>query len=465
MKLQTQLTLSHLLVTLISVVIVVAGLVVGNWLYLNSDFSARWAADVAEVYADEIELLLADGCQVCVADLVADEFLPVGELPEYDEWLVVVDVAGVIVASNDPAGFPPNQNIRDHLPFGLDTSDFIPDATVYGTQDSRQFAVTAMFTQGWVYYHGGSIDTAFQLRQTAQTALLASLALGFIALLLSGLMGGWLGRYFGQKFATLGTASTAFAGGDWQARVPVSGRGEISQLGQQFNHMADTIANQISDLRQLAETNAQLASEAEGLARLEERNRLARELHDAVKQQLFGLNLTLGSLPPLIEKKPDLAHERIQTLITQTQAIQIELDQIIRQLRPISLGEQGLVAALRQLADQWSAQTGVVSRLLVQEERELPLPIEQALYRIVQEGLQNIGKHAQASHAQIRLHYTRNHIQLQLADNGTGFDPAQVDPAHSFGLQNMRQRTAQLNGKFDLHSTGDGTQIRATLPI
>lgn len=464
MKLQTQLTLSHLLVTVISVVIVVVGLVGGNWFYLNSDFSARWTADVAEWYADDIELLLVDGCIVCVTELVEDEFLPVTDLPEYDEWLIVVDVAGVIVASNDPAGFPPNQNIRDHLPFGVDTNDFITDATVYSTQDSRQFAVTAMPTQGWVYYHGGSIDTAFQLRQTAQTVILASLALGLIALFLSGITGGLMGRYFGQKFTALGTASTAFARGDLQARVPPAG-GQIGQLGQQFNQMADTIASQIADLRELADTNARLADEAEGLARLEERNRLARDLHDAVKQQLFGLNLTLGSIAPLIEKKPNLAHQRLQTVIEQAQAIQVELDQVIRQLRPISLSEQGLVTAIRQLADQWSEQTGVVSRVLVEEERELPLPIEQALYRIAQEGLQNIGKHAQSANAQIRLTYARDHVQLHLADNGVGFDPNRVDTSHSFGLQNMRERVSQLNGEFNLNSSNAGTKIQVKLPV
>lgn len=464
MRLQTQLTLSHLLVTIISVVILVVGLLVGYWVYLQSNLSAAWTADVAEFYADDVAYYLEDNCVECVYDIVVDEFLLVQDFPDSNEWIVIVNSDGTIIDSSN-VNFSAGEAIWTRLPFGTDSADFSPNTTTYGNHDNRHFALAPIDGGGWVYFHGGSADAAFQIRQTARTALWASGALGVVALLVSGLMGGWMGRFFGRKLTTLGTASTAFAAGNLSERVPINSNDEIGLLGQQFNAMADTIANQINDLHQLAETNARLAEEAEGLARLEERNRLARELHDAVKQQLFGLNLTLGSIPALLDKKPDIAHKRLGQVISQTQSIQVELDQVIKQMRPASLQDQGLESAVRQLVAQWSEQTGVATQVTVEQARELPLPIEQAAYRIVQEGLQNIGKHAQASRVKVALQYGRDALHLRIEDNGVGFDIAAVDVTQSFGLRNMGQRSAELNGTFDVSSSSNGTALAVMLPF
>jgi NarL family two-component system sensor histidine kinase LiaS len=466
MRLQTQLTLSHLLVTVISIVILLLGLLLGYTLYLNSNWAAAWTADWAELYADEIDLMLFDECTECVTELVESEFIPVSDMPAFDEWIIVIDDDGTVLGSNDPARFAIGSDIFAQLPFGLDSADFEPDTTTYGNIDSRHFALSAMPTQGgWVYFHGGSSDNAFQLQQAARSVLLVSLALGLIALLVSGLMGGWLGRFFGRKLDDLGTTSAAFAAGDLTRRVHVTGDDEIAQLGHQFNQMADTIARQIGELHDLAEANAQLAEEAEGLARLEERNRLARDLHDAVKQQLFGLNLTLASIPPLLDSKPEIARQRIAQIGVLSQAIQVELDQIIKQLRPVSLQDQGLASALRQLVTQWSNQTGVSAEIDVQQARSLPLTIEQAAFRITQEAVQNIGRHANATHVTVTLIYAIGELQLSVSDNGTGFDVTQVDDTHSFGLANMRQRAETVGGSFAIDSDNDGTRIDVRLPI
>jgi NarL family two-component system sensor histidine kinase LiaS len=464
MRLQTQLTLSHLLVTISSVVILVVGLLIGYWVYLQSNLSAAWAADVAELYAEDVADYLADDCVACIETLVEDEFLPVQDSPASDEWIVIIDAEGTIIASSN-AAFWIGETIWTQLPFGIDSADFIPDTTTYGNFENRHFALTSVDGGGWVYFHGGSSDSAYQLRQTAQTALLASGALGIVALLISGVIGGWMGRFFGRKLTALGSASSAFAAGNLSERVPITSRDEIGRLGQQFNTMADTISQQINDLHQLAETNARLAVEAEGLARLEERNRLARDLHDAVKQQLFGLNLTLGSIPALLDNKPDVARGRLQQVIAQTQAIQIELDQVIKQIRPASLRDQGLESAVRHLVAQWSEQTGVATDVKTEQARELPLPIEQAAYRIVQEALQNVGKHARATHVSVVLRYQRTALALEIIDDGVGFAIERVDPLRSFGLRNMVQRSAELGGTFVVNSSPNGTQLSASLPL
>ncbi len=466
MRLQTQLILSHLFVTVLSVMVFVIGLVIGYWIYLQTPLPAAWTADWAEFYAEEVAIYLDEGCLSCVDELIADQFYDAAEEPSFYEWLIVIDADGTILASNYETLYPAGASIWDQLPFGTERSDFDLEFTDFGNQNERHFAWAPIpEVGGWVYFHGGSIDTAFQLQQTVRLVLLASVALGIISVVVSGATGGLLGYYFGNRLSLLGRVSAAFAAGQLGERVPVQGRDQLSVLGEQFNHMADTISQQIVDLHQLAEANARLAAEAEGLARLEERNHLARELHDAVKQQLFGLNLTLGSIPALLDKKPDIARQRLAQVVGQTQAIQEELDQIIKQIRPVSLQDQGLVTAVRQLAAQWSAQTGVTAEVDAQQEQEAPFRIEQALYRVVQEALQNIGKHADASLVQIKLFYDRDRLTLQVYDDGIGFDPAQVDTHQSFGLQNMGQRTAELDGVFHIDTSPNGTQIEITVPL
>ena len=463
MRLQTQLTLSHLLVTIISVVIFVVGLAVGYWIYLHSDFSAAWAGDTADFYADDIASLLEEECEDCVDEYLSAEFFPVSDMPEHDEWMIVIDSEGTILGSNYPDLFPTGETAWNHYPFGTTSADFTTQI-VYHQLEDRHFAVAPIPTGGWVYYHSGAMETIIQLQETARIALWMSGALGIIALLLSGVMGGWLGGFFGRKLTQLRAASSAFASGNLSERVPLTGNDEIGLLGRQFNLMADTIAQQMSDLRELAETNAQLAEEAEGLARLEERNRLARELHDAVKQQLFGLNLTLGSISTLLDKKPEIARERLQQVVTQTQQIQVELDQIIKQMRPASLQDQGLGSAVRQLAAEWSQQTGIETVVTIQHERTLSLAIEQTIYRIAQEALQNVGKHAHATRVTITIQYEQEQLQMQFSDNGIGFDLNTVDKINSFGLQNMNQRATALGGVLKIDPTSKGTSITVILP-
>lgn len=465
MRLQTQLTLSHILVTTVSVVIFIVGLLLGYWLYLNSTLPAAWAADWAEIYADDLESILNSDCLDCLETYIESEVLPISDDPEYDEWIVAIDANGRILGSNYDAAFPVGEPIFDWLPYGIEAENFIEDTVTYGHVNDRHFALSSMPTQGWVYFHGGSANTAFQLQRTVQITLLSSVALGIIALIVSGVTGSWLSRYFGRKLTRLGEISSDFASGTLGARVPITGNDEINQLGLQYNKMADTIAQQIVELRSLAQTNAQLAEEAEGLARVEERNRLARDLHDSVKQQLFGINLTLGSVPALFESQPDVARERLQQVISQTQSIHEEIDQIIKQLRPVSLQDQGLAKATVQLAEQWAQQVGVKADVTILEARPVPLQIEQEMYRILQEALQNIAKHAQASEVKINLLYQPDSLLLEVRDNGVGFDTTQVNFDHSFGLQNMRHRCKALGGRFDIKTDGSGTVLTVWLPI
>ena len=478
MKLQTQLTLSHLAVTAISVVVLLLGWIGGYALYLRSDFAARWAADWAGIYADEVAFWEEDG-YTSPQDYVQEQLVDVGTEPAFDEWLLVVDREGTIIGSNYGSRYPVGTALSADPPPGINANDlFDPSAeirsadvlfSIFTNVNNRHVGFAPIIDsddewQGWVYYHGGEGNNSVLLADLSRNVLWGGLALSGIALLVSGVMGLWLAGFFGRKLTTLQTTSAAFAEGQLSERVPDLGEGEIGRLATQFNQMADTIEQQIGDLRQLADDNARLAEEAEGLARLEERNRLARDLHDAIKQQLFGLNLTLGSVQPILSSKPDIAQQRIAQVVEQTQTIQTELDQIINQLRPASLRDQGLAVAVQQLADQWATQTDVPVAVTINEARPLPIQVEQAAFRIIQEALQNIGKHAQAESVQVRLSYMPQALAVAIEDDGVGFDIATI--GRSSGLRNMNERVTALDGTLVVESSkGRGTLVHATLPL
>jgi two-component system, NarL family, sensor histidine kinase LiaS len=264
----------------------------------------------------------------------------------------------------------------------------------------------------------------------------------------------------------LRATSAALAAGDLDQRVTLEGQDEFAQLGYQFNHMADQLGEQLQQLRDLADHNALLAEEAHALATVEERNRLARELHDAVKQQIFGLSLTAGSIRGLVGKDLELATERLTQLENQARDVHQEMDAIIQQLRPASLGDQGLAAALENLTQTWAAQTKIPVALKISGTRELPLVVEQALFRITQEALNNVHQHANANQVSIRVAFDLDEIQIQVEDNGDGFDPAAPRSAKSLGLRSMAERAAEIRGELQVEgSEGGGVRIAVRMPL
>ena len=485
-NLQQQLTLSHLAVTMTAVFLLVAGILGGYVLYLQSDFNARWAAQVASNIAYDFPMWAeTDGAGLFPNDYIRVQFIEVYDDPDLpaieDEWLIMTDLNGIVIGSNYPQRYPVGANLLNDLPPALSTQAF-EDVTnmsgflwdnaaqaAYTNENGRHIGIAPIPALGdeivgYVYYYVGDHDNAYQFQQTAQTVLWVSLLAALVSTFLSGLMGYRLSRFFGRRLDALQKATSAFSTGNLSERVQLSGEDEFAHVGRQFNSMADMIATQIEDLRRLADQNAQLAEDAEAFARVEERNRLARELHDAIKQELFGLNLTLGAVSQIVPSQPTVAQEKLGELVTQTQQIQMELDAIIQQLRPAQLQDKGLVVAVRELTERWSAQTGVTVDFWAEEARSLPIHIEQAGYRIVQEGLGNAGKHAKASQIKIALVYTAQTLTITLEDDGVGFDPNQL--RHTFGLTNMRQRTETHGGIFTIDTKlGQGTTLTARFPL
>lgn len=222
-----------------------------------------------------------------------------------------------------------------------------------------------------------------------------------------------------------------------------------------------------SELRRRAEAiereQALRVERAQELAALQERQHLSRELHDSVSQALYGISLGAHTAKEALESEPEQALESIEYVIDLAEAGLAEMRALIFELRPGSLTTEGLVAALtRQIAVLRTRHQLIVEPELGAEP-DLPAEHKEALYRVAQEALHNIVKHANASTVLLRL-TTQNGLHLlEIHDDGKGFDPTVAFPGH-LGLSTMQERMAKIGGTITIESTvGKGTSICARI--
>ncbi len=171
--------------------------------------------------------------------------------------------------------------------------------------------------------------------------------------------------------------------------------------------------------------------------------------------------MQIGSIKLLLRRDVDAAEARLNKMETLVREAQQELTSLIRELRPVALEGKGLVEALRELIPRWSQQSDIVANLRVEGTQTLPLVVEEALLRIVQEALSNIARHSKATLVQITLVFTDERVTLTVLDNGQGFDPARLEH-RGVGLLSMQERMKALGGDMKLESVpGKGTSITA----
>ena len=224
-------------------------------------------------------------------------------------------------------------------------------------------------------------------------------------------------------------------------------------------------------LADLQEANGKLqayAAQVQVLAAAGERNRLARELHDSVTQTIFGLTLSAQAARILQDRDPARASAQLDHLQVLAQKALAEMRALIQQLHPPSIAGEGLVAGLRWLIAERQSHDGLNVELQVYGERRLPVNIEEELFRIAQEALYNIVKHAHTDHALITLNLEDgNRVFMGIEDAGVGFDPARVRsmPGH-LGLTSMAERIQALGGTLLIDSEpGKGTRMRVELAL
>jgi signal transduction histidine kinase len=212
--------------------------------------------------------------------------------------------------------------------------------------------------------------------------------------------------------------------------------------------------------------NAQTYMRAQSYAALEERQRLARELHDSVSQALYGIALGTRTARELLDRDPKLLADPLNYILQLAEAALTEMRSLIFELRPESLEREGIVALLKKQVEAMRVRHRIEVDLDVDECDESRMSIEQkmALHRISQEALHNTVKHAKATKVKIRL-TTGKLALLEIKDNGVGFNPNGHFPGH-LGLQSMQERADELFGSFTIESAvGLGTRVRVELPL
>ena len=222
----------------------------------------------------------------------------------------------------------------------------------------------------------------------------------------------------------------------------------------------------VADQTAVAVENARLLAQARDKATLEERQRLARELHDSVSQVLYGIVLSAKSARDALDAAdPEGTAGPLDHVISLARAGLSEMRALIFELRPESLRNEGLVAALGKQAAAMEERHGLRVEAALHDEPEASLEAKEAVYRIAQEALHNTLKHTGASGVKMELRWDCARIALDVSDDGAGFDARGDFPGH-LGLRSMRERAARLGGTLEIESTpGRGTRISARMPV
>lgn len=248
--------------------------------------------------------------------------------------------------------------------------------------------------------------------------------------------------------------------GNFDVHVEIDGPSDerFDRLIATFNEMIDTIQHDAEQLHTLSHNILQ--------AQEEERQRVARELHDEAAQALTSLLVHLRLLER--SQNPEHAREHVQELRELTAQALEEVRRIALDLRPKILDDLGLEAALEWRVDEFNAAYDAEAKVHIDGVSDrLPRALELVLYRVAQEALNNVGRHARAGHVDVTLARNGDHITLQVVDDGAGFDVnTQVDTPSGLGLMGMRERLAMIGGDLTLESApGRGTCVRARAPL
>jgi signal transduction histidine kinase len=232
-----------------------------------------------------------------------------------------------------------------------------------------------------------------------------------------------------------------------------------------FDETEQRLLTALAERAAVAIGNAELHERAQQAASLEERQRLARELHDSVSQALYGIALGAQTARTLLDRDPPAAVESVDYVLSLAEIGLAEMRALIFELRPESLESEGLNAAIRKHVEALQARYGIHFDFQPCAEPGLPLSVKEAIYRIAQESLHNVVKHSRATQVGVTLASTPDALTLEVADNGAGFDPTADFPGH-LGLRSMAERAEKSGGRLEISSgAGVGTRVIATFAI
>jgi NarL family two-component system sensor histidine kinase LiaS len=389
--------------------------------------------------------------------------------------VVAIAANGTVVASSAPSRYPPGRAAASELPaaaaqsipFGgsikgsntLATGYHTPYGSVlYAVQrvspgDAGQQLVRPAYVYVQVPWSPGFMNPIrawSELRQLGNGGpLAAALIWLLIAIVPVGVLFGMLAsRRVVRRVRRLERAAAAVADGDYTVTLPVSGRDEVGRLEESFTTMAQQLGSALAAERE----------RATGDARLAERARIAREVHDAISQHLFALRMIAAGM-----RKADPADQQVQAIERISEDALRDMQALLIELRPASLDGAGLVVALRELCAVYHDRLGVTVDASLDDVR-VPEPVEHALLRITQEACANAVRHGNARRLAVCMTREDGHVELAVSDTGTGFDPA--TPHAGSGLASIRERVAELGGTVDIDSApGSGAAVTVRVPV
>lgn len=372
---------------------------------------------------------------------------------------------GRVIASSYPARYPVGGDANGVLPYGpksivIGGNGQISDVSsgqvawvvVPVVQPSGKPVGSIKNLNAYVYVQAPVQAKTIASFTAAQPLLLPGLVVLLLAIPVGTLFGLLTTRGTVRRLRRLAATTATFAEGDFSQRVVEGPQDEVGRLETNFNEMASRLDAAMARERVLAEKSARLA----------ERSRISRELHDSISQDLFSLSLLAGGLEKALPPGSPVRAE-VQTLAETVQSTNREMRALLLELRPSTLDEKGLVAALQELVTTYSARLGInVSADL--EPVAMAPAAELAALRIAQEGLANAIKHAHASTIRLVVHRRGDLAEITVSDDGRGFVPN--GNGSGLGLRLMRERVDELGGSLSIESTeGSGTVVSATLPL
>lgn len=285
-----------------------------------------------------------------------------------------------------------------------------------------------------------------------------------IIVLLSTLAGYILAQRNQRRIDIIHDSMLQVSRGNLSVRLRPTDDPSFSRLYYEFNTMVDTVENKVKLLQKLGEQQVLQLEKSTEAAVLDERRRLARDLHDTVSQQLFAIHMSSSSLPKVMER--DMAHAKlvIEQLIHMSYVAQKQMRGLIAQLRPVELEGKTLTEALDTWFPDYCRHNGLQGLKELEVTSSISEAIEHQLFLIIQEGMANIVKHSSATCVSLKLTERESQYILSINDDGKGFDQSAIKPG-SYGLYTMRERAEKLGGQVDFISKpGAGTTIRVHIP-
>ncbi|MGG1637366.1 histidine kinase [Paenibacillus sp. MCAF9] len=285
-----------------------------------------------------------------------------------------------------------------------------------------------------------------------------------VFLLVSVAFGYWAAQRIGRRIDTLHLSLKQASNGNYGVRITEGGHNSFNEVYREFNELAQQMEEKMKWLQVRGEEYVMTESASNEAAVLEERKRLARDLHDTVSQQLFAIHMCASSLPKLQQVDRERADSVLEQLVNMSNLAQKQMRNFIAQLRPMELEGRTLYEALDKWFPDYCRQNNLQGELEWRLKERLSEAKEHQLFLIVQEAMANIVKHASAKGCTLTMADTERQVSMILQDDGVGFKVDEVRRG-SYGLSTMQERAQKLGGAAEIWSkSGSGTRVKVTIP-